>query len=155
MTPSRRTARESVLKAIYALEQSHDSLEHVIETILKPDLKADAKILTFAESLFLRTVRDAKPLDEIIKGLAVNWDINRIALIDKIAIRIALTEMMTFSDIPVKVTINEAIELGKKYSTEKSGRFINGVLDAAASKLKDEGKIKKSGAGLIETSIQK
>lgn len=150
MQLNRRTAREVVVKALYALELSHDSLEHIIDTIIRPALKKETRLIDFAEHLFLKTVRDSKLLDEMIAGFADNWDIKRIALVDKMVLRLALSEMMHFQDIPVKVTINEAIEIAKKYSTPKSGKFINGILDAAAAKLGEDGKIVKTGIGLMD-----
>lgn len=155
MTPNRRTAREVAMKALYALDVSRDSLEHIIDTVIRPVLKNDPKLFDFAESLFIKAVRDAKETDEVITGLTDNWDIKRIAMVDKMIMRLAIIEMIHFSDIPTKVTINESIEIAKKYSTEKSGKFINGILDSAAVKLKRENKIVKKGAGLIESPLPK
>jgi N utilization substance protein B len=73
-------------------------------------------------------------------------------MIDRIVLKIALCEFMYFEDIPTKVSINEAIELAKKYSTAKSGRFVNGILDASLEDLKQEGLVNKSGRGLIDRS---
>jgi N utilization substance protein B len=86
--------------------------------------------------------------EDIIKHLK-NWDFNRLAVIDRVIMRMAIIELLYFEDIPPEVSINEAIELAKKYSTEKSDKFINGLLDAVFRRLKDENRIKKSGRGLI------
>jgi N utilization substance protein B len=86
--------------------------------------------------------------DDIIKHLK-NWDFNRLAVIDRVIMRMAIIELLYFKDIPPEVSINEAIELAKKYSTEKSDKFINGLLDAVFRKLKDENRISKSGRGLV------
>jgi N utilization substance protein B len=86
--------------------------------------------------------------NDIIKHLK-NWDFNRLAVIDRVIMRMAIIELLYFKDIPPEVSINEAIELAKKYSTEKSDKFINGLLDAVFRKLKDENRISKSGRGLI------
>lgn len=153
MQLNRRTARETVMTALYALELSNDSLEHIIETVLKKRLSSDEQLLDFAEKLFLRTVRDKKQLDEIISGFVTNWDIKRIASIDRCVLRMGLAEMMTFEDIPTKVSINEAIDVVKKFSTHKSGNFVNGILDSASKKLIEEGKIKKQGSGLIDKTL--
>jgi len=80
-----------------------------------------------------------------------NWEIHRLAVIDKLILRVALCEFLRFDDIPIKVTINEAIEMAKDYSTQKSGKFVNGILDAALEELKADGRIEKRGRGLIET----
>jgi N utilization substance protein B len=155
MQYKRRTAREMVMKALYALELSNDSLEHIIETILKPAFKKDPDLLEFSEKLFLLTVRDIKQLDSIISEFADNWDIKRIAVLDKSLLRMALVEMMHFNDIPTNVTINEVIEIAKNYSTPKSGKFINGILDAASAKLEEQGLIKKSISEIPKKSLKK
>lgn len=153
MPLNRRTAREVVMKALYACELSHDSIEHLLETIVRKQLKEDKELLQFAETLFIRSVRDTKALDEIITEFVQNWDINRIAVIDRCTMRMALTELMAFPEIPKKVTINEAIDIVKRYSTPRSGRFINGILDSAAKKLTEDGKIIKKGTGLLDQSV--
>ena len=99
------------------------------------------KDINFARTLFFTTVANAKSLDERIERLAQNWDLERIALIDRLLLRMAITEMMTFADIVPRITINEAIELSKVYSTEKSSVFINGILDVARDELVAEGKL--------------
>lgn len=155
MQYKRRTAREVVMKALYALELSNDSLEHIIDTVLKPALKKDPELLQFAETLFLFTVRDIKQMDKIISEFADNWDIKRIAVLDKSILRMALVEIVKFDDIPTKVTINEAIEIAKTYSTPKSGKFVNGILDAASAKLEEQGLISKTMAGIADVSFRK
>ncbi|HET56271.1 MAG TPA: N utilization substance protein B, partial [Ignavibacteria bacterium] len=74
----------------------------------------------------------------------------RIALLDRLILRLALCELLFFEEIPPKVTINEAIDLAKKFSTEDSGRFVNGILDAVLRKLKQENRLAKHGRGLLE-----
>ncbi len=152
---NRRTAREVVMIALYAIELSNDSVEHVLESIIRKRLSGDEKLLEFAEKLFLRTVRDRKALDEIIGQFVQNWDVRRIAIIDRCVMRMALSEMTGWEDIPTKVTINEAIEIVKKFSTGKSNKFVNGILDSATKKMVQDGKIVKSGTGLIEDSLPK
>jgi N utilization substance protein B len=78
---------------------------------------------------------------------------NRIALIDKILLRIGICELLHFPDIPPKVSINESIEIAKDYSTAGSAKFINGILDAILAEEKKEGKLNKTGRGLVEESI--
>ena len=82
--------------------------------------------------------------------VVTNWQFDRIALMDRLILRMALCELINYEEIPPKVTINEAIDLAKKYSTYESGRFVNGVLDALYRKLKKDKKITKSGRGLID-----
>lgn len=106
--------------------------------------------MDFFESLFQDTLKRNKELDELIEKKIKNWDISRVALIDRIILKMAITEMMLFHSIPVKVTINEFIEVSKTYSTPKSKQFVNGILDVLANELTSEGVIKKSGRGLID-----
>ncbi len=147
---NRRKAREYVLKALFAYELGDDDADHTIETILDPLKKqSDPKSYDFALKLFLRTLDHLEELDAVIAEHTKNWEVERIAVIDKILLRMALTEFLYTEDIPPKVSINEALEIAKTYSTPSSSQFINGVLDAALSHLKEEGRITKSGRGLI------
>ncbi len=79
-----------------------------------------------------------------------NWEVDRLPLTDRVILEMAIAELTDFPNIPVKVTINEYIELAKQYSTPKSRQFINGILDVISKDLKDSGKIKKSGRGLMD-----
>lgn len=146
---SRREARERVMQALYAFELGGGEVEHIIDSLIKPELSEEASSLRFAESLFLRTLDTVEEADAIIAEHTENWDIARIALIDRILLRMALCEFLIFEDIPPKVTINEAIDIAKRYSTSKSGQFINGILDAAVLELQRSGRLKKSGRGLV------
>jgi N utilization substance protein B len=104
----------------------------------------------FMVRLYHKTVLRSNELEEIIKNKASNWDINRIATMDIILLKMALTELMEFQSIPTKVTLNEYIELSKYYSTPKSKVFINGILDKLIVELKEEKKIVKTGRGLMD-----
>lgn len=104
----------------------------------------------FFVELYDETCKVEKEYEELIAQKTRNWDIDRIAMTDRIAIEMAIAEMIRFSSIPVKVTINEYIELVKKYSTPKSKQFINGVLDVLSNELLENGTIRKSGRGLID-----
>ena len=137
------------MQALYARELADGDVRHFINTIIKPDLADDATSLQFATNLFLRTLDYRETADEIIGRHTENWDLGRIALIDRILLRMAICELLTFEDIPPKVSINEAIEVAKRYSTPKSGQFINGVLDAVLLELQRDGRLKKSGRGLV------
>ncbi len=146
---NRREARERVMQALYARELAGGDVRHFMDTILKPRLQNDPETHRFSESLFLRTVELSEEVDEIISRHTENWDLSRIALIDHIVLRMAISELITFEDIPPKVSINEAIEIVKRYSTPKSGQFINGVLDAVLIDLQEVGRLKKTGRGLV------
>lgn len=136
------------MQALYAFELGSGQAEHVISTVLKAQIEEEAG-LKFATSLFLRALDVSANADEIIERYVKNWDLSRIALVDRILLRMAITEFLAFEDIPPKVSINEAIEIAKKYSTAKSGQFINGILDAVLLDLQREGRLRKSGRGLV------
>lgn len=114
---------------------------------LSEDIKEDLK---FASSLFDIVVQDTSEYDVYIKKYAKNWDLERITLMDRSILRMGIGEMLSFSNIPMKVTINECIDIAKNYSSPKSGKFINGLLDVISLNLHKEGKIIKSGKGLID-----
>ena len=104
----------------------------------------------FMEELFNKTVENDHIFEGLINGQLKNWDADRVAMTDNILMKMALTEMMVFPGIPVKVTINEIIEIAKEYSTPKSGTFVNGILDVLSKQLVENNKIRKSGRGLID-----
>ncbi len=130
---------------------------------MEPSFGADTKMPTayktendetnddkhFVVRLFRETLKNADTYQQLIKDHISNWDYDRIALMDKILIFMALTEFCQFHDIPVKVTINEYIELSKFYSTPDSRRFVNGILDKLAEELTEEGKLVKTGRGKL------
>ena len=104
----------------------------------------------FFEMIFEKTLDEEAKYEDMIAQKAKNWDIDRISETDKILLEMAIQEMINFPAIPVKVTINEYIEISKKYSTPKSKQFVNGVLDVIAVDLQEQGVIRKSGRGLID-----
>lgn len=104
----------------------------------------------FFLDLFNQSLKGEKEYEEMISQKSKNWDVERIAMLDRVILIMALCEMINFSSIPVKVTINEYIELSKKYSTPKSKFFVNGVLDVLSTELIEKGVIRKSGRGLID-----
>jgi len=104
----------------------------------------------FIETLFHKSTNLKPHHRELIAGNTRNWEVDRLPLTDRIILEMAIAELLSFPNIPVKVTINEYIELAKIYSTPKSRNFINGILDVIARELKEAGEIKKSGRGLID-----
>ncbi len=104
----------------------------------------------FIEKLFKNTIALDPKHKELIAKNTKNWEVDRLPLTDRIILEMAITEMISFPGIPVKVTINEYIELTKEYSTPKSRQFVNGILDVIAKNMKESGAIKKSGRGLID-----
>ena len=105
--------------------------------------------LEYAKELFAKTALNFDKQQQLIEQFTRNWDVERIAYMDNLIMAIAVTELLSFPSIPVKVTLDEYIEIAKYYSSPGSSNFINGVLDKIVSTLNEEGKINKSGRGLI------
>lgn len=147
----RRLAREKVLQVLYAYELNKDSLNLLKEEIL--DKIPDEPDRKFAYELVNKILAHCSELDERIKVRVKNWDMSRIALIDKILLRMGICEILYFPDIPPKVSINESIEIAKDYSTAGSGKFINGILDAVLDEEKSSGRLNKTGRGLLHETI--
>jgi len=145
----RRRARELALQGLYAWEVSGNSLEVVLEEVSEKGEK-DGEIVVFASDLLRKIAEHKETLDKDVDLVVENWEYERIALVDRLILRMALCELLHFDEIPPKATINEAIELAKEYSTSESGRFVNGILDSLYKKFKSENKIKKKGRGLVE-----
>lgn len=106
--------------------------------------------LRFAKDLFYKTLENEDEFTSLISAKAQNWESDRIAMIDLLLMKMALCELMYFSQIPVKVTINEYLELAKLYSTPQSHGFINGLLDKIQIDLQKQGRVAKAGRGLVE-----
>jgi transcription antitermination protein NusB len=150
---NRRIIREKTLQVLYAYELNGEGLTTLSNGILT-DLTSQSDI-DFAKQLINKVVANTRDLDGKIQERVANWEMDRIALIDRILLRIGIAELYYFPDIPPKVTINEVIEIAKDYSTSNSNKFINGILDAILSDLKKSGQLKKIGRGLIEESLPK
>ncbi len=103
----------------------------------------------FLITLFQQTIRYDKEYQELIGNKTQNWEADRIAMMDTMLMKMALCEFMGFPSIPVKVTINEYLDISKEFSTPKSNSFINGILDKVLLDLKNDNKIRKSGRGLV------
>lgn len=154
MGAKRRVVREKVLQTLYAYELSHEPLDFVISQVLS-ELKEDRETFAFAEALVRKTVTFQEDIDGMIKERVANWEFNRIAVMDRLILRMCICELLHFEDIPPKVSINEAIEIARRFSTEKSDKFVNGVLDSVLDDLKATGALRKSGRGLVDQSIRK
>lgn len=128
-------------------EEAEGNAEEVTLLDLSPNWEDDK---AFFEELYKQTLQEDEKYEAMIAASVQNWDVERVALLDKIILKMALCEMHIFRSIPVKVTINEYIEISKLYSTPKSKQFINGVLDKMAQELVTKGDIRKSGRGLID-----
>jgi N utilization substance protein B len=148
MQSSRRIIRIKVLQVLYAYEIAKDHIDKVKKDLLTELQEADK--YNFASVLIDTVLKNVKLLDEMIQGKIENWEFERIALIDKLVLRIGLCEILYFPEIPPKVSINEAIEISKEYCTSQSGKFVNGILDAILIDLRHDNRLNKQGRGLLD-----
>ena len=134
-----------VLKTIdYITESATDNLP--IAQLYK-DEKEDKE---FAKDLFRKVIDCGEETDKLIQGKTENWELERIAFMDVLLMKMAIVEFLHFPTVPVKVSLNEYIELAKQYSTPKSSVFINGILDKLLAEFKKDDRLQKEGRGLVE-----
>jgi N utilization substance protein B len=127
----RREARERALELLYEAEAKGESPVAVLEALpIEPD--------PYAVELARGVAADRARLDELIGGASVGWRLERMPVIDRSLLRIAVWELAHRPDVPTAVVINEAVELAKQYSTDDSGRFVNGVLSRLARELRPD-----------------
>jgi transcription antitermination protein NusB len=125
---SRRKSRELAMQFLYNLELNHQETEAALEGFWDMN-PSDDSCREFAETIAKGTIEHRTEIDAIIDKFAINWDIDRIAIVDRNVLRIAIYEMLFRNDIPPVVSINEAVDIAKKFSTGESGKFVNGILD--------------------------
>ena len=123
----RRNARELTLKVLFQVEVGKLPPDEALETSFEQVRPADED-RDYVDELVRGIVREEAELDEIISELAEGWRLDRLAKVDKNVLRVALYELRHHREIPVNVVINDAVEIAKKYSTDDSGRFVNGIL---------------------------
>lgn len=127
----KRTARGVVVKAMYQMEMGGLDADGVRDQVCRKCSRS-GEVEAFACRLAEAALANREAVDRVIGRVAENWDLSRMAALDRNILRVAAVELLLFDDIPEKVTINEAIEIAKKFSTESSGRFVNGLLDKIA-----------------------
>lgn len=145
-TENKPIVRSLASKVLKNVKDYYDSLEEILPEIAI-NWEDDKE---FFQNIFNFTVANDEINKELISKRTQNWDIERVAQTDKIIISMALTEMKNFPSIPVKVSINEYIDISKTYSTPKSKQFVNGLLDVLSKELTENGEIRKSGRGLLD-----
>jgi N utilization substance protein B len=123
---------------------------HLLPVIYKTAEDADNEDVDFVKALYRKTIINSEKLESLITEKTVNWDYDRIAIMDVIILKMALTELTEFKSVPIKVTLNEYIELSKYYSTPKSNVFVNGILDKLIADLNESREITKTGRGLMK-----
>ena len=127
-THPRRIAREAVLQALYAYEITKEKRDKVLNDIINRQ-SYDNDMKNFITSLFNFSIDNKEWCEEQIKTRLNNWEFDRVALLDRLLLILAISEIHFVDDVPPKVSISEAIEIAKQYSTEESAGFVNGVLD--------------------------
>ena len=133
----RKRSREIAMELLFSMEISKNSYEQTIESFIE-NYEMDLKTidLEYIKEV-MKSVTDYKEeIDEIIKNSLINWTIDRVSKVNLIIVRLAIAEMLYIDDVPEVVAINEAIELTKKYSDDKSVSFVNGALDKAFKNIK-------------------
>lgn len=138
---SRRLARRIALQILFANEFLQENIESVAFRIAE---SLDEELSPFTLELVSKTAENEDELNELIRKHLRNWDYKRVAVFDRVLIRMALCEIIHYADIPVEVTINEALEISKDFSNLKSRRFVNGILDSIYKELKSANKLHKN-----------
>ena len=125
----RTKAREYALQILYAIDITKDEPKNCMESFWQGSDETSEQIKSFADEIILGVVDHKDKIDELISKYATNWQIDRMAVIDRNVLRLATFELLFMEGIPPKVSINEAIDLAKKFGGNDSGKFVNGVLD--------------------------
>lgn len=126
----RTQARECALKILYQIDVVNEpACEALVNFWSYREEEIDASLKEFADTLVSGTMKNLKAIDEEISRFALNWQMHRMPIVDRNILRLSTFELLFLEDIPAKVSINEAIELAKKYGDKDSGKFVNGVLD--------------------------
>ena len=146
-TSGRSRGREFALQVLYEVDTSGKDADDALdaywvnfETTGRPagSPEPDPAIKTFTQHLVKGTVKNLSDIDAMIERCSTNWRLDRMPRVDRNVLRLACYELKWSSDVPTKVVINEAIELGKRFGAEDSGSFINGILDKVASEVRKE-----------------
>ena len=139
----RRRARELAIQVLFNLEFNPANPDQVFDLICE-NFKTQESDRPFSRGLVLGVCEKKNDLDALISSASKNWRLERMSRLDRCILRLAAFELTFLKDIPPKVSIDEALEIGKKFGSEDSGRFINGVLDNIYNTLVQQGRLKKS-----------
>lgn len=143
---NRRKSRELAMQALFSMDMSQNGSKDILERFCD-NFTPSSKTLSFFLKLVQGVLHTRTEIDAVIERYSNNWKLSRMSGVDRNIMRVAVYELLCCQDIPCKVSINEAIDIGKKFGTEESGAFINGILDSIHIALKKK-KIK------IKTDIQ-
>ncbi len=137
---SRRLAREYAMKIVFQIAFNDNQYNEAAsrETMEEASKQLDEKNYKYLINTINQVTYSLGDIDDYIERFSENWKLERLSRVDLGIMRVAICEMLYFPDIPVRVSINEAIELAKKYSTEDSTRYINGILDQLGKRLNEE-----------------
>lgn len=125
----RSKARECALKILYAMDITKEDAKFCIDNFWDNHEDKDDEVKEFADTLVLGVEKNKELIDKTISSYAANWELKRMAVIDRNIMRFATFELLFMEDVPPKVSINEAIDIAKKYGDKDSGKFVNGILD--------------------------
>jgi len=135
----RRKAREIALQVLYQIDVTEVGVDEAVQ-LFRDGFGIPEEAAEFSTQLIRCTADHLREIDDLIQACSEHWSLERMSKVDRNILRVAVSEFLYFDDIPPKVTLNEAIDIGKNYGSDNSGSFINGILDAIYSKLwgKDE-----------------
>lgn len=136
----RTKARECALQVLYQIDITKDSADSLLSAFWE-DKEVEAEVRDFATALVKGTVENMQKINDLITKYASNWKLKRMAVIDRNVLRLATYELLYCEDIPPKVSINEAVDLAKKYGDIESGKFVNGILDRINKEEVPNGKV--------------
>jgi transcription antitermination factor NusB len=125
----RTRARECALKILYMMDITADAAENCAATFWANNEDVESEVKDFANALVTGVAKNREMIDKVISDYATNWELKRMAVIDRNILRFATFELLFMTDIPPKVSINEAIDIAKKYGDKDSGKFVNGIID--------------------------
>ena len=131
----RTKARERAVQALYQIDVAASDLDEALDRFWKSFEPVEREVRELAEEYVRGVATHRRAIDDEIESVSANWRLDRMAKVDRNVLRLAVFELQHRPDVPVKVVLNEAIELGKKYGSESSGAFINGLLDRLAQAL--------------------
>ena len=133
---TRRKAREYALQMLFQWDITHDSIEQIAGTFFE-NMDEPEEVLQFARVLVTRTVEHVEQIDQLIQRHTDHWRLDRMAVVDRNLLRLATQEFLYARETPKTVVINEAIEIARRFSTQESPQFINGILDSIKKGLED------------------
>jgi N utilization substance protein B len=139
---TRRQARELAMQALFYMDMQKDASGQKLELFCE-NFRPAKKCHPFFSKLVSGVLESRDEIDALIERFSKNWKIKRMSCVDRNVMRIAVYELLYCDDIPAKVSINEAVDIGKKFGSEESGAFINGIMDSIRAALETEGTLKQ------------